>query len=133
MNFDLLNLIGFVATFSAFIIFLPQAVTAWKHRDDPKALEGLLSEGNLYEHTKDYSIDTVQEKIKGLEDSAYSDEALPADVETLDIRTEETTAYEHTESYRLESGKRLSVTIGYVNIGRNQQEFLVTDYRLYTE
>lgn len=41
MNFDLLNLIGFVATFSAFIIFLPQAVTAWKHRDDPKALEGV--------------------------------------------------------------------------------------------
>lgn len=41
MNFDLLNLIGFVATFSAFIIFLPQAVMAWKHRDDPKALEGV--------------------------------------------------------------------------------------------
>lgn len=41
MNFDLLNLIGFVATFSAFIIFLPQAVTAWKHRDNPKALEGV--------------------------------------------------------------------------------------------
>lgn len=41
MNFDLLNLIGFVATFSAFVIFLPQAVTAWKHRDDPKALQGI--------------------------------------------------------------------------------------------
>lgn len=98
-----------------------------------KFIEGLLSEGNLHEHTKDYSIDTVQEKIKGIEDSAYSDEALPEDVETLDIKIEETTAYEHTESYRLESGKRLSVTIGYVNVGRNQQEFLVTDYRLYAE
>lgn len=94
-------------------------------------IEGLLSEGSLYENTKEYSIDTVQKELKSVEDGAYADEILPDTIEALDIRVEATTAYEHTESYRLESGKRLSVTVGYVNIGRNQQAFLVTDYELY--
>lgn len=41
MNIDTINIIGFVATFSAFIIFVPQAISTWKYRDDPHALEGV--------------------------------------------------------------------------------------------
>lgn len=96
-------------------------------------IKALLSEGNLYENAKNYSADLVQEKLKTEPDSAYADETLPDDIEVLDVRVTKTTAYEYEESYRLESGKRLTVNTAYVHVGNGRYEWLVYGYSVSEE
>lgn len=43
----ILNLVGFAAATISFIMWLPQAITTWKHRNNPQELRG-ISKGTHY-------------------------------------------------------------------------------------